>query len=196
MAKQSSGKKLTKRVAARKRKSKPPTPNPPITSDLMNVVAPAVGSYAASRVVGRMAYKLAKKKSDGFATHAGALTPSILAAVAWWFAHKSDKLGPYHDGIIAGTFIGAIQALVQTYVPKFGWLLNDYHMDDVLPMSTKKATAGWMPAQPISDQPLSIGDSDGLSGNDDFDVVDLSQLDAPIPGLDDDNIQSGVFSTN
>jgi hypothetical protein len=143
---------ITKRVATRKRAAKKKSPpkrkapakkndslieNPPILEDITDFVLPGIGSYAASRIVGRVAYTVAKKKSPKLAKHAGAVAPAALLLALWFLMHKVKRLDKYHGPALIGASIGAIQALLQTYLPSYGWILNDYHLDDVLPKAGK-----------------------------------------------------------
>jgi hypothetical protein len=194
---------ITKRVATRKRAAKKNPPkrkapakknpaalveNPPIFEDLTEVILPGIGSYAASRIVGRVAYKVARKKSPTFAKHAGAIAPAAFVIALWFLVHKVKRLEKYHGPALIGASIGAIQALLQTYLPTYGWILNDYHLDDVLPQAGKQQAV----ASPQSTGQIQIGDDDeeygSLSdGDDDGDDAILSEL-----GYDD--MYSGSLS--
>ena len=143
---------ITKRVATRKRtakknppKRKPPAKknqapiaNPPIFDDIVEVILPGVGSYAVSRIVGRIAYKVSLKKSPAYAKHAGAIAPAAFLIALWFLVSKVKSLEKYHGPALIGASIGAIQSLLQTYLPSYGWILNDYHLDDVLPNGAKQ----------------------------------------------------------
>jgi hypothetical protein len=143
---------ITKRVATRKRAAKknPPKRKAPvkknpaddgghqIIEDLTDIVLPGVGSYAASRIIGRVAYKVARKKSPRVAKHAGAVAPAAFVIALWFLLRRVKRLEQYHGPALLGASIGAVQALLQTYLPKYGWILNDYHLDDVLPQNAKQ----------------------------------------------------------
>lgn len=154
---------ITKRVATRKRaakkkskKGKPPAkknpasvPNPPVIEDLTQFVLPGVGAYAASRIIGRIAYKVGKKKSPAMAKHAGALAPAAYLIAVWFLVHKVKRLEAYHAPALIGASIGALQSILQTYLPQYGWILNDYHLDDVLPNGSQAAIDAPTPAGQI-----------------------------------------------
>lgn len=132
---------LSRKVASRKKQS--PKQNPAFWQGAAEIVVPGIAGYAAGRIVGRIAYRLARKKSPGLARHAGALTPSLLAGGLFVAGDKIESLAPYHESATVGAAIAAAQALLQTYLPQWGWILNDYHLDDVLPAKakgTKKAS--------------------------------------------------------
>lgn len=193
MAKRRSNKsslaRVTKRVATRKRnapKAKPKRkraaprknpessiaiPNPPILEDLTTFILPGVGAYAGTRIVGRIAYRLARKKSTKAAKHLGALTPAAMFAALWFIVHKVKRLEEYHTPVVIGSAIAAIQALVQTYVPQYGWILNDYHLDDVLP-SAKNGKNGANGESPEAQGQIEVDEgtivSGELSPHDDF----------------------------
>jgi hypothetical protein len=194
---------ITKRVATRKRATKKKNPpkrktpakknpaqvaNPPIFEDITEIILPGVGSYAASRIVGRVAYKVARKKSPTFAKHAGAVAPAAFVIALWFLVHKVKRFEKYHGPALIGASIGAIQALLRTYLPAYGWILNDYHLDDVLPQGAKQAAAA--PAPTAAGQIEIGGDDDDFAalteGNSEDDQI-LAEL-----GYDD--MYSGSLS--
>jgi hypothetical protein len=191
---------ITKRVATRKRATKKKNPaktkapakktslveNPPILEDITDIILPGIGSYAASRIVGRVAYTVAKKKSPTFGKHAGAVAPAAFLIALWFLVHKVKRLEKYHGPALIGASIGAIQALLQTYLPSYGWILNDYHLDDVLPKAAK-------------DQQLAAPQSAGqieIGGSDDFDALSegTSDDDQILSELGYDDMYSGSLS--
>jgi hypothetical protein len=122
-----------KKRAAKPRKNAALVGNPPIWRDLWEEVVPGVGAYAITRVAGRCAYKLGKRKSMRFAKHIGPWTSVGVALATWaglhFFASKETQ-DKYHTPVIVGSFLAAFQGLAQTYMPQWGWMLNDYHLDD------------------------------------------------------------------
>jgi hypothetical protein len=48
-----------------------------------------------------------------------------IAAAAWLLAHRIPKIAKFHTPIIIGSSIAAVQSLVQTYLPQYGWLVGD-----------------------------------------------------------------------
>jgi hypothetical protein len=193
---------ITKRVATRKRAAKKNPPkrkspakksaalveNPPIFEDITDIILPGVGSYATSRIVGRIAYKVARKKSPKLAKHAGAIAPAAFVIAIWFLVHKVKRLEKYHGPALIGSSIGAIQALLQTYLPSYGWILNDYHLDDVLPQAgNAQQVAAAQPAGQIE-----IGDD----GEGDFDALSegTSEDDKILSDLGYDDMYSGSLS--
>ena len=191
---------ITKRVATRKRAAKKnppkrkapakknpaPVANPPIFEDISEVILPGVGSYAASRIVGRVAYKVARKKSPAFAKHAGAVAPAAFLVALWFLVHKVKRLEKYHGPALIGASIGAIQSLLQTYLPAYGWILNDYHLDDVLPQADKQQVAA-----PQSAGQIQVGGDD-----DEFDALSegTSDDDQILAEMGYDDMYSGSLS--
>lgn len=139
---------ITRAVAARKRKSKKkknPAPkknatlvgNPAFWQDSYELILPGVVAYGGTRIAGRIAYRLARKKSPKLAKHVGPWTSVAVAGLAWYAVHKWETFAKYYTPVVVGATIAAIQGLVQTYLPQWGWVLNDYHMDDVLPSAPR-----------------------------------------------------------
>ncbi len=137
--------KLTRSVAKRKRrKAKPranpgPRRNPALTTDLWEFIVPGLVSYAAVRIAGRIAYKIGRKKSVAWAKHLGAIVPAVVAAGGYLAVHTVPSARKYHAGVVIGATIGAVQSLAQAYIPQWSWILNDYHLDDVLPAAQPPA---------------------------------------------------------
>ena len=190
MAKKSNAAKLTRKVASRKRKKRSNAAlikNPPIGQDLWEQVVPGIATYAGLRISGRIAYKVAKRKSAKMAKHAGALTPLLLAGAGYFAVHKIDKLKPYHDAFVVAAAIAVVQSLMQTYVPQWGWILNDYHLDDVLPMARGSHGPAVAAAPPRQASDLE-GYEDDIS-DDSVPVDDFSD----IPGMGD-SLNTGIFA--
>lgn len=96
--------------------------NPPIGQDLLYEIGPAFGAYAATRFGARIASKLGGAK---LGKHAAPLGSVSIAAAAWLLAHRIPKIAKFHTPIIIGSSIAAVQSLVQTYLPQYGWLVGD-----------------------------------------------------------------------
>lgn len=126
-----------KGLAANKRRrqarnpSKSLTVNPPVGRDITHVLLPGFGAYAVTRFLSRVVYSMVQKRSPKLGKHAGALAALAGFGGAWFFAHKIKKIEDYHDGIIIGSGIAALQTIVRTYTPKYGWIVSDYKPGDV-----------------------------------------------------------------
>jgi len=169
--------KLTRSVAKRRR-SNPDGAVARAADTLQDVVAPAVIGYAAARIAGRIAYKLARKRSPRLAKHLGAITPGIVTAGTYAVASMIESTERYRAGFLAGGGIATAQSLLQSYVPQYGWVLNDYHMNDAAPQQFVMPQPQQRQALPASAAVVPSTDStgtedlsdiaDGLSNDDDF----------------------------
>jgi len=137
---------IQRRRKARRNPSAAPvarmTANPAAMSDLTQVVLPGFAAYGLTRVLSRIVYSLVQKRWPKFGKHAAALSGLATAGLAWVFSHRVKRLAEYHDGIIVGTSIAALQGVATTYMPtKYSWLLKDPTPADVAPTPTKAQLA-------------------------------------------------------
>lgn len=199
MAKSKSSR-LTKKVAGRKkRKSRPIRKNPESTglvanssnflsqtwSEIANAAVPGLVAYGLGCAAGRIGYKLGKRKSVGFAKHAGPLSSVAFAVGASYAAKKIDYLARWDLSITVGAWIAALKSIAQTYIPQYGWIFNDWHMDDVLPMAQPDDPAQLPAARKVS-RATTSNIADELPAGDDDDFAD-------IPGLNDSGMNVGIF---
>jgi hypothetical protein len=139
---------LTRARKQRRRRNPSPAPranaalvgNPPIWQDMYEIIAPGLIAYTGVRLAGRIAFKVGKRKSLAWGRHLGPWASVLAALGAWWAVHKIPKLERFHTPVVVGGFIAAIQGILQTYLPQYGWIMNDYHLDD--PMPRLAASAG------------------------------------------------------
>lgn len=141
-----------------------PAANPPAWHDFTHVILPGFAAYGAVRVLQRIAFTLIGKRWPRFAKHAHAATGVIAAGGAWAFAHKLPKVGQFHDAILMGSGVAALQGVYSAYVPKkYGWLLSDCDTSQLAP-----ATSGGLMTEPANlpqqlKQQTSTGDDDDLA---------------------------------
>lgn len=112
--------------------------------DLSHVILPGFAAYGATRVIQRVAFNLVQKRWPRFGIHAHALSGLVTFAASWFGAHRIRKLAPYHDGVLVGTGIAALQGAWSAWVPaKYNWLMADVSPDDVaaLPAASSQPTA-------------------------------------------------------
>lgn len=102
-----------------------PKRNPPPMTDLAEVILPGFAAFAAARVVTRMATVQISKRYPKAGRHAGAIASVGSFVAAWFGAHRIRYLAKYHDAIVIGTGLAAMQSLVQLYLPKLGAALGD-----------------------------------------------------------------------
>lgn len=93
-------------------------------SDLLHSVGPGIGSYAATRLTGRLARNTIGAKFPAYARHIGA-GGSLLAFVAAIYAAKKVKaLKRYETPILIGGGLALIQTIIQLYLPGLSWLFD------------------------------------------------------------------------
>lgn len=102
-----------------------PKRNPPLSTDVIQQILPGFAAFAATRYVTRTAALQIAKRWPKYAKHAGAMASIGTFAAAWLGAHRVKTLEKYHDMIVIGAGIGAIQSLVQLYIPQLGWVVSD-----------------------------------------------------------------------
>jgi len=198
--------KVTKRAAKKSRKRSNPSKTGVLAAigmgDIASQAGVAVGSYAVTRLAGRIGYSLVKKKSPKWAKHAGPWSSAAVALAATVYSQNSNRLDKYEAPIIMGAWIAALQGLLQTYFPRWGWILNDYHMDDMPaltdPTTGKTRSRSNGSRRSTVDVPGfdSSKPEDMLEGDDMEDITDPSGDDfADIPGLGGgSSMSSGIFS--
>lgn len=132
---------ITKKVASRKKRNNPDEGSG-VVGALAETVLPGVVAFGLTKASGRVAYRLARKRSPKLAKHVGAITPSVVAGLTWFASTKVESLDRYSDSAIVGSAIAAVAALAQTYIPQLSWMVfNDYHLDDVLPQQAAQQQA-------------------------------------------------------
>ncbi len=99
--------------------------NPPLMTDLAEFIGPGFASFAATRLLTRIAATQLAKRKPSWGKHAGAITSIAAFAAAWFGAHRVKWLERYHTPIVVGAAIAALQSVIQLYVPKLGWMISD-----------------------------------------------------------------------
>lgn len=115
---------MSKLAKYRKRRSTPKR-NPPIGVDLVQFILPGFAAFAATRLGTKLVTAQIAKRWPKVARHAGAIASVGSFAAAWYGAHKVKYLDRYHDSIVVGSGLAALQNLVQLYLPKIGEMLGD-----------------------------------------------------------------------
>ena len=113
------------KLAKFRRRHGEPKRNPPLSTDVVAQIIPGFAAFAATRFVTRTAAIQIAKRWPKYAKHAGALASVGTFAAAWLGAHRVKTLEKYHDMIVIGSGIAAIQSLVQLYIPQFAWVVSD-----------------------------------------------------------------------
>ena len=94
--------------------------------DLGEFVGAGFAGYAGTRLVSRVTYVQVAKKSPKWARHASVGASVGAALAAYYLLAKVKKIQAHHLPVSVGAAIAALQTVVQTYVPKFGWIVSDY----------------------------------------------------------------------
>lgn len=123
-----------KRKAKRSNPAPAPRSNPGAGHDFTHVILPGFAAYALVRIAQRIAFTLVGRRWPRMAKHAHAGAGVLAATGAWFGAHRLPKVGQFHDSIVMGSSIAAIQGVWSSYVPqKYNWLLADCRATDVKP---------------------------------------------------------------
>jgi hypothetical protein len=119
-----------------------PRSNPGIVADFTHVLLPGFGAYAVTRLFQRIVWNLVGKRWPGLAKHAHALSGAAAFGGVWYFGHKVKFLAPYHDAIVMGSGIAAIQGIGQDYIPpRYAWILNDCNAATESPSAPQLTTS-------------------------------------------------------
>ncbi|MDP2607277.1 MAG: hypothetical protein Q8S00_32470 [Deltaproteobacteria bacterium] len=147
----------------RKRKtiSKPKAkPNPPLGADMTELIIPGFVAYAGTRLLARIVHSLAKKRFPNGGKHVAVLSSLAAAGGTWLIAHRIPQVEKYHTPATIGASIAAAQTVVQTYFPKYGWMVADLPNDTTGSALTSGSVKAMLPPPPASD------DDDILDGID------------------------------
>lgn len=99
--------------------------NPPPIEDLVEFVVPGFVGYAGTRLTARVVQGIAARRFPRLAKHLGVASTFASAGLAWLLVHRFEKVKQYHTPVVVGASIAAIQSAVQTYLPKYGWIVSD-----------------------------------------------------------------------
>ncbi len=141
-----------RRRRARKRATPAaPRSNPPIGRDLAHVILPGFAAYAVTRFLSRIVYMLVQKRYPRAGKHVAAAAAAAGFGAAWLLAHRVKKLEGYHDGIVVGSGIAALQTVARTYLPgKYAYIVSDYHPSDIMSAAPPKMARRVAHAAPTS----------------------------------------------
>lgn len=112
--------------------------------DVGEFVGAGFAGYAGTRLVSRVAYVQVAKRSPKWARHASVGASVGAALAAYYLLGKVKKVERHHLPVSVGAAIAALQTVVQTYVPKFGWIVSDYQ-----PTLGSASAPSAVPPQPI-----------------------------------------------
>lgn len=106
-------------------------------------VGAGAAGYAGTRVVQRIAWTLTHKRRPTWSKHVQALAGVATFGAVLYGASKIRALDGYHEAVLVGSGVAAAQGVVQAYVPKYAWLLQDPRGDAgrALPAAAHEAPA-------------------------------------------------------
>lgn len=159
--------------------------NPPLGQDVVHVILPAFGAYGATRFLQRLAFVQINKRWPKLGKHAPVIASAVALVVAYFAAHKVKRLEKYHGPILIGTAVAALQSAVQTYLPKYGWIVSDVRADQYKPLMQQAGIK--LLQQAASTQALPSGDDDEY-GYEDAPAAPMSAAEEgdPLPEAVDD----------
>lgn len=125
------------------------------------MVGPGFAAFAATRFATRVASTQIAKKWPAMAKHAGAIASVGSFLAAWYLGNRVKLIEKYHMAVVAGAGIATGQTLIQTYLPKLGWVVADANPD--------------VAATALVDTSSSTRDTQTTTsgfGNDNFEILD------------------------
>lgn len=173
---------------AQNKPSKPKqNPGEGITHEL-GQVGSGVAAYTVTRLLGRVAHRVASTRWPKAAKHVAAGSQVAAAGAAYFGADRIEQLEPYRDPIVIGTSIAAAQSLLQTYLPKYGWIVSDVRPDDYKPKKPEQAKEpepqGWDAFEPPVDDFIDVEPEPSGRG----------ASNPPPPAPDDDDDDDDLFA--
>lgn len=162
------------------------TPNPPMMEDLAELILPGFGGYAATKFLHRIISVQLTKRYPNAGKHVAAASTIGSFLAAWLLAHRVKRLAEYHTPIVIGSAIASIQTLVQTYFPRYGWMVSDVQ-PDALPAASAAVSAAQM-AAPVErlfpGGPEIVDNSTVEDDLEDLNQLNLGSLSASLDGED------------
>ena len=120
---------IAKRVRRRQATRKAAVSNPSggeTWKETAEFIAGSFAGYAVTRFASRVARVQLETKYPKAAPHLAVGSTVVTALAAWFLADKIKRFEKYHLPLVVGSSVAALQSIVQTYLPKFGWIVSDY----------------------------------------------------------------------
>ncbi len=147
-------------------------------SDLIEDVIPGFVGFAATRFLTRAVAVQIEKRKPGWGKHTGAVASIGSFLAAWLVAGRWKAISKWHNPLVVGSGLAALQSLLQLYVPKLGWMVGD-PMPELLGMGP----AGQLPgpqSRPLPDGLTELEEDPSLYVYDDrYDAGRFSQPQQP-----------------
>jgi len=154
--------KLARRYKRRKNIAREATQG---SKDLAISVGAGFAGYAATRFISRMAYSQVIKRFPGGADYAALIASAIGAAGTFFGTKYWSKVEDYHEAASVGAGIALLQTGVQTFLPKFSWIVSDVAPEQYVQKKTESKAGG-----------VTLESIPGV-----FDTTDVPELAAPSP---------------
>lgn len=181
---------MAKSKIARRKARRKSNPEIQKTKEFATTIGAGFVGYAVTSFAGRAIFSQAVKKYPGAAKHIAVLASAAGAAGVYFGSKYWDKASEHHEAITIGAGIALLKSAVQTYVPKYGWIVGD--LDPVQYAAKKKTiTAADIPPE---EQAVDNFDLDALLQDNDLEAVPIGQIagaaeepaDATPPSSDED----------
>ena len=109
----------------RARKARKANPDVAGAKDLATNIGAGFAGYAGTRLLARMAYSQAVKRYPRASEHVHVAMSALGAAGVYFGTKHWSRVDDYHEAATIGAGIALIQTAMQTYLPKFGWIVAD-----------------------------------------------------------------------
>lgn len=130
------------------------TPNPPASQDFLHTILPGFGAYATTRLISRIVWVISSKRLPRVAKHVSAASTILAFVSVWLLGHKVKRLTRYHDSLIVGSGIAALQTMARTYIPRYGWIVSDPRQEDMRLPAPLPPSQPMLPQQPEDEYTL------------------------------------------
>lgn len=121
-----------RRSTKRRRARKNPVPGSRIRADATSFaidIGVGFAGYAGTRLLSRGVAQAVSKKSPKMAKHAGVIGSAAVFGAAFFALPAWKKTEEYAPMALIGSGIAVLQNVFRTYLPKYGWIVGDYHAD-------------------------------------------------------------------
>ncbi len=164
-----------------------PVANPPDMSELAEFILPGFAGYGATKMLSRIVYTQLSKRYPNAGKHLAAGSTVLAFLGSWFLLHRIKKLAPYQMPATVGAGIAALQTIVSSYLPRYGWMVSD--VDAVTPKrngSILTSSSNVETLFPGGPEIVDDGEDDDNTASADLEGMDLGSLGGGSLGGDDD----------